>query len=249
MGCELEDKNLWNCFLDCNKHASDGFQPFGCQQNMTKMWCHNQEGSPLQRLGKTKEYADKAFGVYEAVNINYDPIAVCDKIKERWELELESSRRGIHLSFDVDSIDPNFTPSTGTPVAFGIHPFRQKKLFECLSPYIVSMDVTEVNPKLVLADVIKKTKAATGSKESMMTQNRMGCDDSDTAFDQNDSYRVPDDPTVFSPANWLFSAPEMYAKLLASRDESAAQTIKYTAMLVKAAFSKPCKRCYAFSEA
>eukprot|EP00842_Homolaphlyctis_polyrhiza_P003408 jgi/Hompol1/4068/HPOL_000899-RA len=56
----------------------------------------------------------------------------------------------IHLSFDVDALDPSVAPATGTPVRGGLS-FREGH-FICESIFetgrLVSMDIMEVNPSL-----------------------------------------------------------------------------------------------------
>lgn len=57
---------------------------------------------------------------------------------------------GIHLSFDLDVIDPQFTPGTGTPVRGGVY-YREGHLAMELigdGANVVSMDIVEVNPIL-----------------------------------------------------------------------------------------------------
>lgn len=57
---------------------------------------------------------------------------------------------GIHLSFDLDVIDPQFAPGTGTPVRGGVS-YREAHLaMEMLGDYanLVSLDLVEVNPVL-----------------------------------------------------------------------------------------------------
>lgn len=59
-------------------------------------------------------------------------------------------QRPIHLSFDVDGMDPQFCPSTGTPVMGGLS-FREAcYICECVSDTgnLVGMDLVEVNPTL-----------------------------------------------------------------------------------------------------
>jgi arginase len=55
---------------------------------------------------------------------------------------------GIHLSFDIDGLDPEVAPGVGTPVRGGIS-FREAHLFMELiadSGRMVAMDVVELNP-------------------------------------------------------------------------------------------------------
>lgn len=69
-----------------------------------------------------------------AASINY--------LKERTD--------GIHLSLDLDALDPQEAPGVGTPVYGGLH-FRESRLaMEILhdANAVVSADVVEVNPIL-----------------------------------------------------------------------------------------------------
>jgi arginase len=56
----------------------------------------------------------------------------------------------IHLSFDVDALDPMWAPSTGTPVRGGLT--LREGDFICESVHetgsLVAVDLVEVNPKL-----------------------------------------------------------------------------------------------------
>lgn len=58
--------------------------------------------------------------------------------------------KAIHLSFDIDSIDPLLAPSTGTPVPAGLT--EREGLYICrrlaASKRLVSMDLVEVNLEL-----------------------------------------------------------------------------------------------------
>ena len=55
----------------------------------------------------------------------------------------------IHISFDVDDIDPEYIPSTGTPVKNGVNLQTAINTLDVLrSKNLVSMDITELNMKL-----------------------------------------------------------------------------------------------------
>lgn len=55
----------------------------------------------------------------------------------------------VHVSFDVDSIDPNYIPSTGTPVKNGVDLRNAITILDKLnSKNIVNMDITELNMDL-----------------------------------------------------------------------------------------------------
>ncbi|ROV91103.1 hypothetical protein VPNG_09929 [Cytospora leucostoma] len=57
----------------------------------------------------------------------------------------------IHLSFDVDALDPMWAPSTGTPVRGGLTLREGDYIAECVheTGNLVAMDLVEVNPHLV----------------------------------------------------------------------------------------------------
>lgn len=56
----------------------------------------------------------------------------------------------IHLSFDVDALDPTYAPSTGTPVRGGLTLREGDFIAECVheTGSLVAMDLVEVNPTL-----------------------------------------------------------------------------------------------------
>ncbi|MCQ4925789.1 arginase [Tissierella carlieri] len=57
---------------------------------------------------------------------------------------------GVHLSFDIDVLDSNLVPGTGTPVINGFPMEEGKKIFTTLlgEKFITSMDFVELNPLL-----------------------------------------------------------------------------------------------------
>jgi len=69
--------------------------------------------------------------------------------------------RPIHLSFDVDALDPSVAPSTGTPVRGGLT-FREGH-YICEAIYetglLVALDLMEVNPSLADQASVKQTVA------------------------------------------------------------------------------------------
>ena len=56
----------------------------------------------------------------------------------------------IHLSFDVDALDPLWAPSTGTPVRGGLTLREGDYICECVheTGSLVAIDLVEVNPTL-----------------------------------------------------------------------------------------------------
>ena len=56
----------------------------------------------------------------------------------------------MHLSFDIDSVDPEFLPGTGTPVENGLTVSEAKFILKYLleTKLIKSMDFVELNTEL-----------------------------------------------------------------------------------------------------
>lgn len=61
-----------------------------------------------------------------------------------------SPGRNIHISFDVDGIDPQFFPATGTPVAKGLDLNQGKAIIGHFSSNynLLALDLVEINPAL-----------------------------------------------------------------------------------------------------
>ena len=66
----------------------------------------------------------------------------------------------LHLSFDVDAIDPEFVPSTGTAVQKGMNVEDGEYIIsQCFRTGLLkTMDLVEVNPHLGSAEDLKKTQ-------------------------------------------------------------------------------------------
>ncbi|EKG21004.1 Ureohydrolase [Macrophomina phaseolina MS6] len=67
----------------------------------------------------------------------------------------------IHLSFDVDSLDPQFAPSTGTPVRGGLTLREGDYIAECVAETgsLIALDLVEVNPSLESAGASETVRA------------------------------------------------------------------------------------------
>jgi arginase len=68
--------------------------------------------------------------------------------------KVSKNTAGVHLSFDLDGVDPREAPGVGTPVPGGLN-FRESHLIcEMLSNRIIGMEMVELNPTL---DIQNKT--------------------------------------------------------------------------------------------
>ena len=74
-----------------------------------------------------------------------------DNILEEIIAKIKASNvDGVHLSFDIDVLDPKLVPGTGTPVAGGFSLDEAKSVCTSLlsENLVTSMDFVELNPKL-----------------------------------------------------------------------------------------------------
>ena len=65
----------------------------------------------------------------------------------------------VHVSFDIDSVDPRFAPSTGVPVKGGLNPHDIDILCTDLlsKSNVRSMDIVEINPELGTSKQVDRT--------------------------------------------------------------------------------------------
>ncbi|RPF53494.1 arginase [Aquisalibacillus elongatus] len=97
--------------------------------------------------GERKLIREKGIRVYTMHDI--ETLGMSHVMKEAVEY-LRERTDGVHLSLDVDGIDPQFTPGTGTPIEGG--PSYRETLYAMKtlhdSGIITSAEVVEVNPLL-----------------------------------------------------------------------------------------------------
>jgi arginase len=99
-----------------------------------------------------KENGIKAYSMHDV-----DKLGIAKVMEQCFEYLGQDTP--IHLSFDVDALDPTVAPATGTPVRGGLT-FREGH-YICEEVFstgrLVSMDMVEVNPELGETDICKKT--------------------------------------------------------------------------------------------
>ena len=73
-----------------------------------------------------------------------------DAVLDRVVAEASEDGRKIHISFDIDVLDPAFTPATGTPVPGGLNMRESITIVRrlCAESNVVSFDLVEFHPAL-----------------------------------------------------------------------------------------------------
>lgn len=95
------------------------------------------------------ELAEKLnLNLYKMDNIN--EMGIDNVLDDILSKIYKSNVDGVHLSFDIDVLDKDLVPGTGTPVDKGFNVDEIKKVFKVLlnTNLIKSMDFVELNPEL-----------------------------------------------------------------------------------------------------
>jgi len=90
--------------------------------------------------GALKEHKILAFSMSDV-----DRLGISEIMKQ---ILIASAGKPIHVSFDIDALDPQYAPATGTPVLGGLSLREGRYICETLAQTrrLVSMDMAEVNP-------------------------------------------------------------------------------------------------------
>ena len=147
-------------------YGPDGMVDFGQNPHFVPTaHCVQVAGHALDKpeAARMKEAGMHVFSMHDI-----DRMGMNEVMKEAIRIAGEGTV-GIHLSFDVDAITPEYAPGTGTPVPDGLTAREAFLAVEMLaeSGKLISMDLVEVNPVL---DERNKT-AILGAK---MIQSALG---------------------------------------------------------------------------
>uniref|UniRef100_A0ABI7XBF7 Arginase-1 n=2 Tax=Felidae TaxID=9681 RepID=A0ABI7XBF7_FELCA len=101
-------------------------------------------------LGGDHSYILKTLGIKYFSMTEVDKLGIGKVMEEALSYLLGRKKRPIHLSFDVDGLDPSFTPATGTPVPGGLT-YREglyitEEIYK--TGLLSGLDIMEVNPSL-----------------------------------------------------------------------------------------------------
>jgi arginase family enzyme len=93
-------------------------------------------------------------------DVNKNPKTVYD------QLSLFINKSPVHISFDVDAIDPKYISTTGTPVPNGLEIEAAKELLDLImkNEFVVALDIVEMN---VEVDPDNKDKSLMNFKYSV----------------------------------------------------------------------------------
>lgn len=120
-------------------------------QNVFILACRDLDEGEIELIDKLD------INVWTNQDINNKGI---DKVvKELLSLISSKNIKNIHLSYDIDCLDPEYVPGTGTPVSDGLSFSESKSLLEAIlgTSLVKSIDFVEYNPDLDQNNRTKET--------------------------------------------------------------------------------------------
>ncbi|KFO26852.1 arginase-1 isoform X2 [Fukomys damarensis] len=104
----------------------------------------------LRDVDPGEHYIVKTLGIKYFSMTEVDRLGIGKVMEEALAYLLGRKKRPIHLSFDVDGLDPSITPATGTPVVGGLSHREGVYISEeiCRTGLLSGLDIMEVNPVL-----------------------------------------------------------------------------------------------------
>ncbi|MBS1958262.1 MAG: arginase [Bdellovibrionales bacterium] len=96
----------------------------------------------------------KSWGVHVFSMTEIDRHGIGEVMEQAKKILFQNGPRPLHLSYDIDAVDPHFAPSTGTKVRGGLNYREAHYIAEDLANTgaLVGMDLVEINPRLGYLD-------------------------------------------------------------------------------------------------
>ena len=120
-------------------------------ENVFIIACRDLDQGEVELIEKLKI---NVWNIDDIQNGNLDQI-----IADLLSMIKEKNIKNIHLSYDIDCLDPEYVPGTGTPVENGLTFEESKKLLKSIlgTSLVKSIDFVEYNPELDLNNKTKET--------------------------------------------------------------------------------------------
>ncbi|XP_032431240.1 arginase-1 [Xiphophorus hellerii] len=102
----------------------------------------------LRDVDPAEHYIMKLLAVKAFSMTQVDQLGVAKVMEETCDYLWDRSKKPIHLSYDIDAIDPSVTPATGTPAVGGLTYREGIYITEylCQTGLLSAVDMVEVNP-------------------------------------------------------------------------------------------------------
>jgi arginase len=108
----------------------------------------------IRSIDEEERILMKNWGVHVFSMTEIDRLGIGKVMEEVIKILFKDGIRPLHLSYDIDAVDPHFAPSTGTRVRGGLNYREAHFIAEAASETgaLVGMDLVEINPKLGYVD-------------------------------------------------------------------------------------------------
>ncbi len=108
----------------------------------------------IRSIDEEERIIMKRWGVHVFSMTEIDRLGIGKVMEEVMNILFKNGPRPIHLSYDIDAVDPHFAPSTGTRVRGGLNYREAHYIAEAAaeSGALVGMDLVEINPHLGYVD-------------------------------------------------------------------------------------------------
>uniref|UniRef100_A0A8C2IA39 Arginase n=1 Tax=Cyprinus carpio TaxID=7962 RepID=A0A8C2IA39_CYPCA len=103
----------------------------------------------LRDVDPEEHYILKHLGIKTFSMTEVDRLGIARVMEQTCDHMFSKVKKPIHLSFDIDALDPSVSPATGTPVAGGLTYREGIYITEniCQTGLLSAVDMVEVNPK------------------------------------------------------------------------------------------------------
>ncbi|XP_030629498.1 arginase-1 isoform X2 [Chanos chanos] len=107
------------------------------------------DGHTCVMLGGDHSYILKRLGIKVFSMTEVDRLGIAKVMEQTCDHIFSKVKKPIHLSYDIDALDPSITPATGTPVVGGLSYREGIYITEyiCQTGLLSAVDMVEVNPK------------------------------------------------------------------------------------------------------
>jgi len=146
-GCPVS----WLMGLADNTHPFEWTRPVISPDSIVYIGLRDVD-EPERRI--LRQHGIKAFSMHEV-----DSYGIGKVVEMALDHVNPNRDRPIHLSFDVDALDPTVAPSTGTPVRGGLTFREGHYICEAIheTGLLVALDIMEVNPQLGDDEMLHQT--------------------------------------------------------------------------------------------
>ncbi|XP_030629497.1 arginase-1 isoform X1 [Chanos chanos] len=103
----------------------------------------------LRDVDPEEHYILKRLGIKVFSMTEVDRLGIAKVMEQTCDHIFSKVKKPIHLSYDIDALDPSITPATGTPVVGGLSYREGIYITEyiCQTGLLSAVDMVEVNPK------------------------------------------------------------------------------------------------------